>query len=171
MIQLNCPVCDRSGISSDICPNCETNLSTFRLLAELPPISSLPTFDSTLKIWLCSTILVVFFLGISLGATGSSLLSQHSSLSAISGSQAISINQSGNNMTSKSMVISPASCLRNAYYRVLQGDSISKIARQFYGNSDTSKLIVQSNIQLSTREKDLDLDEQLLLPIIYRACD
>ncbi len=165
MNQLNCPVCDRSAIVSDICPNCETNLSTLRLLAELPPISSPPTLSSTVKIWLCSTMLVIFLLGISLGATGSSLFFQQSSLLAIS------TNRSVNKAIAKSIVTAPDPCLHHVYYRVRQGDSLSKIARQFYDNSDSSQLIAQSNSQLHGRENDLDLDEKLLLPKLYRSCD
>ncbi|WP_339378509.1 hypothetical protein [Calothrix sp. NIES-2100] len=33
---LTCPVCDRTDIESDICPNCETDLESVRILMELP---------------------------------------------------------------------------------------------------------------------------------------
>lgn len=36
--QLTCPVCDRSAIEINICPNCQTDLSLIRMLTELPPI-------------------------------------------------------------------------------------------------------------------------------------
>ena len=36
--QLTCPVCDRSAIEINICPNCQTDLSLIRMLTELPPV-------------------------------------------------------------------------------------------------------------------------------------
>jgi hypothetical protein len=36
LVKLTCPVCDRQGIERDICPNCETDISVVRMLAELP---------------------------------------------------------------------------------------------------------------------------------------
>lgn len=35
-MKLTCPVCDRPDIDHDFCPNCETNLSTLRMLIDLP---------------------------------------------------------------------------------------------------------------------------------------
>lgn len=35
--KITCPVCDRQEIESNICPNCETDLSLIRILIELPP--------------------------------------------------------------------------------------------------------------------------------------
>ncbi len=37
--QLTCPVCDRSAIEINICPNCQTDLSLIRMLSELPMIA------------------------------------------------------------------------------------------------------------------------------------
>ena len=34
--KLTCPVCDRTDIEGDICPNCETDLGSVRILIELP---------------------------------------------------------------------------------------------------------------------------------------
>lgn len=36
--KLTCPVCDRTEIETNICPNCETDLSTIKLLKELPQV-------------------------------------------------------------------------------------------------------------------------------------
>ncbi len=43
--EINCPVCDRSAIEINICPNCQTDLSLIRMLSELPEASS--TKDSS----------------------------------------------------------------------------------------------------------------------------
>ena len=172
MSQLTCPVCDRPGIESDICPNCETNLSTLRLLAELPIVAPKPTVSATLKIWFYATIVAIFLLGISLATTGGSLLSPQLSQSQISSSMAIATNtRSVNPNQRESIAVASAPCLRDFYYRVSTGDSLAKIARQFYGDSRQSQQIVESNSQLNGREHDLDLDEKLLMPKLYRACN
>jgi C4-type Zn-finger protein len=44
--KLSCPVCDRSEITDSICPNCETDLSAIRLLAELPVIEAVKSESS-----------------------------------------------------------------------------------------------------------------------------
>ena len=36
--KITCPVCDRSAIEINICPNCQTDLSLLRMLIELPLI-------------------------------------------------------------------------------------------------------------------------------------
>jgi C4-type Zn-finger protein len=44
--KLTCPVCDRSEITTHICPNCETDLSAIRLLAELPVVEAIKSESS-----------------------------------------------------------------------------------------------------------------------------
>ena len=50
--QLTCPVCDRSQIEENICPNCETDLSVVRILVELPK-------ERRISPWLFFLILVI----------------------------------------------------------------------------------------------------------------
>ncbi len=41
--KITCPVCDRSELEINICPNCQTDLTLLRMLTELPrlePIDS-----------------------------------------------------------------------------------------------------------------------------------
>jgi hypothetical protein len=166
-INLICPVCDRPDIESDICPNCETNLSTFRILAELPIVESKKALGSTMKIWLLSGILAAFVLGMSLGATGGSLLSKQPlppTATSMPGSITTNIPAKSIQATS----LNP--CVDNFYYTVQQGDSLRRIARHFYGDRQKSQLIIQHNLQLKGRENDIDLNEKLLIPKIYQAC-
>jgi LysM domain len=166
-INLICPVCDRPDVEGDICPNCETNLSTFRILAELPIVEPKKALGSTMKIWLLSGILTAFVLGMSLGAAGGSLLSKQPLLptaTSIAGSTTANIPAKSTQATS----FNP--CVDNFYYTVQQGDSLQRIARQFYGDRQKSKLIIQHNPQLKGRENDIDLHEKLLMPKFYRAC-
>ncbi|MDJ0736172.1 MAG: hypothetical protein QNJ47_19265 [Nostocaceae cyanobacterium] len=62
ILKLTCPVCDRPNIEGNICPNCETDLLSLRMLGELP------SYHPRISFWLMVAIAVVFlFLGISLG--------------------------------------------------------------------------------------------------------
>jgi LysM domain len=173
MIKLNCPVCDRSGIDRDICPNCETDLSTLRLLAELPIVAPQNTFKSTIKVWLLSIVFVAFTIGISLGIAGGALLSQQppkSIATSIVTPTAVNV-QPSSPTSSESKIASTYPCTREFYYTIRQGDSLSKIAQQFYGDMQKIQLIVQYNSQLQGREDDIDLDEKILIPKLYQACD
>jgi hypothetical protein len=44
-----CPVCDRSAIEINICPNCQTDLALIRMLSELPAIESIESRFHWLK--------------------------------------------------------------------------------------------------------------------------
>ncbi len=37
--KIDCPVCNRSAIDINICPNCQTDLSLIRMLTELPALA------------------------------------------------------------------------------------------------------------------------------------
>jgi nucleoid-associated protein YgaU len=169
MLKLNCPVCDRSGIDRDICPNCETNLSTLRMLAELPIVAPQKSLGSTIKMWLLSIVFAAFTIGISLGALAESILSQQPPRSSIT-AKATNVRPSSPTPI-ESKIANAYPCISELYYTVRQGDSLSKIARQFYGDIQKTQLIVQYNSQLKGRENDIDLDEKILMPKLYQACD
>jgi C4-type Zn-finger protein len=44
-----CPVCDRSAIEINICPNCQTDLSLIRMLSDLPQLDSIKSNFQWLK--------------------------------------------------------------------------------------------------------------------------
>jgi hypothetical protein len=46
-VKINCPVCDRSAIEINICPNCQTDLSLIRMLIELPTLEPTTTILSS----------------------------------------------------------------------------------------------------------------------------
>lgn len=167
-INLTCPVCDRPDVEGDICPNCETNLSTFRILTELPIVEPRVFFGSTMKIWLLSGILAAFVLGMSLGATGGSLLSKQPlppTATSIPGSTNTNIQAKSTQAKS----LNP--CVTQFYYTVQQGDSLARIARRFYGDRQKLQLIMQHNPRQTVKENDINLHEKLLMPKIYQACE
>jgi C4-type Zn-finger protein len=55
--KITCPVCDRSAIEINICPNCQTDLSLIRMLSELPQAGSVS--DSSRRLgWLIGIFLI-----------------------------------------------------------------------------------------------------------------
>lgn len=156
-IKLTCPVCDCSEIEGDICPNCETNLSTFRMLAELPALNR-----GKLKILLPVAIAMVFFVGMSLGATGNYLLSKQQSVVQTSTPISSPVR------TSIQKTIKP--CISGFFYTVRRGDSLSLIASRFYGNEKDWELITKVNPQVKERENSLVIGEKLLVPNLEDSC-
>lgn len=169
MITITCPVCDRPNIEGNICPNCETDLSSVRILVELPaiteekvtPFSSKPFLPIGLSITLAILLLAV---GIGLGLAGNRLLmSQNPSISNV------------NVAATPSPVISPqqmqqettltADC--NGFdYRVRSGDSLSLIAYRFYGNGKLWNPLVQANPVLKNQENSLEVGDHICIPNI-----
>jgi hypothetical protein len=68
--RLTCPVCGRTEIETDICPNCETDLSLLRLFSGLPPAEPPPkskvNINYLLNIGIVATIVLVIELGLHL---------------------------------------------------------------------------------------------------------
>jgi nucleoid-associated protein YgaU len=171
--KLVCPVCDRPDIEGDICPNCETNLSTFRMLAELPIVEANNSFRPKMKTWLSVAIAMLLLVGISLGATGSYLLSKQQLepiSTSVSSSRSISIQQTNSSQSKSIATSSTQPCVSNLSYTVRRGDSLSLVASRFYGNEQDWQVIIKANPQLQGRENSLEIGEKFLLPKLYRAC-
>ena len=183
--KLTCPVCARREIEGDICPNCETHLSLFRMLAELPvaakAASPAKLQKQSITTWLPVglTILLVIA-GIGLGAAGNSFLSRQQQpirqTSTATSNQIPAITQ--NQPTPKLLVqktstpstkVLKKSC-GGFYYAVRRGDSLSLISSRFYGNGNSWKLIAKANPELSGRESFLKIDEKLLVPNQEQNC-
>jgi len=170
MITIKCPVCDRPEVEGNICPNCETDLSTLRMLEELPTATVetvvQPAKNSAVPLWLFISVGVAFlFFGIGLGIAGNAFWIAQNSSPPPTPSLAV---------TSPSPVPSPPlenktqntnshSCL-GFNYTVKPGDSLSLIASKFYGNSELLSLIAAKNSVLKGRENSLKVGEQLCIP-------
>lgn len=180
MKKLTCPVCDRPEIEGDICPNCETDLTLIRMLAELSPVATtnqsqlnqFPTVTLTkLSLGIAILILVV---GISLGTTSSYLLSKSPQKDASSSVTAVSPTPISNKAPSKTDFIkaklSTSKCADGFRYKVRRGDYLLLIAKNFYGNKQFTKVIVKANPQLKNRENNLNVGEILLIPNLEEHC-
>ena len=80
-VKLTCPVCERSQIETNTCPNCETDLSTYRMLAELPVETLEAKQKQIIPLWLpVGAAVLLFLLGIGLGFAGNSVIARQSQI-------------------------------------------------------------------------------------------
>lgn len=152
-ILLNCPVCDRQNIETNICPNCETDLSRLRILLDLPELQPLQL--SRFLPWL---ILLPLF-AIALAIAGFFWLAHPQVQGIQSESFPLPVESSP-----------PQQGCGGFYYTVTQGDSLSLIAQKFYTNLDNWKLIATANPNIQPRANLLYVGETLFIPNLPHHC-
>jgi hypothetical protein len=182
---LTCPVCDRPKIEGNICPNCETDLSLIRTLKELPELPSIPTKSTAIAPWVSIAIaILILLLGISLGAAGNSFYIQQytqqrqPAVATISPAVKTRVASEVNppvNQTQPLVVPSENSdgeslLCGGFYYKVNRGDSLSRIAAQFYGDGNLWPEIMAANPNFKGRENALAIGEILLVPNLEVNC-
>jgi len=158
-ILLNCPVCDRQNIETNICPNCETDLSRLQILLELPELQS-PQFSRFLP-WL----ILLPLLAIALAIAGFLWLNRPQL-------QSIQIEPFALPPSPTTMVESspPQQGCGGFYYTVTQGDSLSLIAQKFYTTLDNWELIATANPNIQPRTNLLYVGETLFIPNLPHSC-
>ena len=171
--KLTCPVCDRPEIEDNICPNCETNLSLFRTLAELPVVTeaaSLPKPKNHRKNWWLLGIGISLAVGISLGFGTYFLFEQHlMAQQTTPAADQMPIQSPPSQPTATQSQMEENSC-GGFYYVVKPDDSLSLIASRFYGNENSWSLITQANPEIEERENFLEIGETLLVPNLRESC-
>ena len=169
---INCPVCDRPQVEELICPNCGANLSSYQMLVNLPvEKESLPKKKRIFYLWLPIAILFLL-LGLGLGFLGKSIVAKET----IDNTQPYTkvLTSTENNEALKLPTITTIkyqSGDRNDFlscggfnYVVRSGDSLSLIARRFYGDFKYLSWIGDVNLQLKGRENYIEIGEQILIP-------
>ncbi len=184
-VKLTCPVCDRSQIETSTCPNCETDLSTYRMLAQLPVETPIELKESKPKrmipIWLPIGVAILFLLlGIGLGFAGNSVIARQqpqTTPTSTTASNQISETKADELVVSPMVVEKPQGVEKSESkscggfnYIVRRGDSLSLIASRFYGDSNYWSLISDANSQLKGRESSIEIDEVLLVPNLENNC-
>lgn len=181
---LTCPVCDRPKVEGNICPNCETDLSLIRTLKELPELPSVPTKSTAIAPWVpIGVAILILLLGISLGAAGNSFYVQQGvqqrqpAVATISPALETRVSPEVNstvNSTKPLVVPSEKSDEESPcggfYYKVNRGDSLSRIAAQFYGDGNSWRQIIAANPHLKGREDALKIGEIVLVPNLEVNC-
>lgn len=171
-VKLTCPVCDRSQIETNTCPNCETDLSTYRMLAQLPvetPIEA-KELKRTFPIWLPVGVAILFLLlGLGLGFAGNSVIARQQPQTPPTST---TISNPIPNVAEKSKEIEqPQSKSCGGFnYVVRKEDSLSLIASHFYGDSNYWSWITNANPELQGRESSIEIDEVLLVPNLETNC-
>lgn len=182
MNKLNCPVCKRSQIEGDRCPNCETDLATYGMLSRLPIQTSVAIEDrkSFQLFWLSIGIAVLFLLlGFGLGINSNSIIAQDRIIKSPANSvSSIAISQPKLDKSIAStiaqipqqIVKSQSEFCGGFNYTVRRGDSLSLIARRFYGDSSLWSLISKANPTVRGRENSIEINELLSIPNLTNTC-
>jgi LysM repeat protein len=151
--KIDCPVCGYQGIEGNICPNCDTDVSLIRSLAELPQRP---------KSWTTGMAILMLVIGITIGAGGSFFALQTAIYTATVPNPTVSTNPNPTPQVINPVVPKPAPPL--ATYTVKSGDTLSSIAGKFCSKSTDWQLIVAVNPELQKRENQLDIDQVLKIP-------
>lgn len=164
--KLICPVCDRTEIETNICPNCETDLSTIRLLKDLPQLEEKNNKKSQNLIRI--TVATVLIMGLLVGnLTGYFILRNNFN------NRLQAINQEKNQSTEiaeKPEATKPELNWCGGFnYRVKSGDSLYMLGLRFYGDNDGWQIIFQANPNIYEPQK-LEIGQILLIPNLAELC-
>jgi LysM repeat protein len=188
--KLTCPVCDRKDVEGNSCPNCDADLTLVRILTELPPSSasyfpSLLTTDQSRGVtWLPYAIAgLMLVLGIILGAVGNNWFSQSSSI-ARNPNPTNQISQQPEPSSKPTPTVTtsplPKQSVSNKEdqnyvikdggfeYTVKSGDTISLLAKRFYGDKDLWTLIVKANPSFENHVDLIEIGDVLFIPNIEK---
>ncbi|MEA5550761.1 LysM domain-containing protein [Anabaena cylindrica UHCC 0172] len=156
--KINCPVCGYQDIESNICPNCDTDLSLIRTLQELPSVEK-KSLKIKLSGWTLAVALLMLIIGIGLGV-GSSFIILQSGLY-----NATILNPNPTVVNSSISPINKPVLQPNIIYTVKPGDNLSLIALKLCGQGGAWKLIVKANPELENRKNYyIDPGEELKIP-------
>ena len=181
-VKLTCPVCERSQIETNTCPNCETDLSTYRMLAELPIETPVEIEEQkrTIPLWLPIGIAVLFLLlGLGLGFAGNSVIAKQQQQIAptidVSTSTPTQIEKPttpiiAEKITEQEIEPSESKSCGGFNYVVRSGDSLSLIASRFYGDINSWSLISEANPATQGRENAIEIGQSLLVPNLKTNC-
>ncbi|PSM48120.1 peptigoglycan-binding protein LysM [Chroococcidiopsis sp. CCALA 051] len=168
---LNCPVCGYKEIAGNSCPNCDTDISLLRSLAELPTLNSLATRKITG--WQVGAALIILIMGIGLGTLSSFLFFNPAQLLTTtinSPSPVVKGADPTPSLLTRKPVEYSQQTSQPTHYVTKPGDSLSKIAERFYGNAALWNSLVEANPKLTGRENFLVIGELLLIPKREEAC-
>ena len=179
-IKLTCPVCERSQIETNTCPNCETDLSTYRMLAELPVETPVEIKEQkqTIPLWLPIGVAVLFLLlGLGLGFAGNSVIAKQQQTAPtinISSPTTTQIEKPTTPIIAEKTIeketeLKSKSC-GGFNYVVRSGDSLSLIASRFYGDVNSWSLISDANPVIQGRENAIEIGESLFVPNLEINC-
>ena len=176
-VKLTCPVCDRSQIETNTCPNCETDLSTYRMLAQLPVETTIQATElkRIIPIWLPVGVAILFLLlGIGLGFASNSVIARQQPQTTPTST---TVSNPVPETVSPTVLEKPQGVEKSESkscggfnYIVKKGDSLSLIASRFYGDTNSWSRIIDANPELKGRESSIEIGELLLVPNLENNC-
>ncbi|WP_434222225.1 LysM peptidoglycan-binding domain-containing protein [Limnospira platensis CENA597] len=175
-IKLTCPVCDRPEIEGNICPNCETDLTLIRQLQELPQVAveaaviAAPKSPQNIRQLLLLMGVIILLLGIALGG----FISRQLPVETASIATTELVETAGfmpwlNKQKIDKNSRESSSC-GGFYYSVQRGDSLSRIARKFYGEGSRWPELIEMNPNLKGRENKIEVGEVIFIQNLPEYC-
>lgn len=165
--KLTCPVCDRREVETNICPNCETDLSTILMLKELPYFDNKEE-STTLKKYLIYLLLILVLLGIITGVYGGYLIAKNNYQASLD-----ALNQDKNEQeitVTKSEESKPKLNWCGGFnYQIKSGDSLYMLALRFYGDGNSWHLITEANPSINLPQ-NLEVGQVILIPNLTEFC-
>lgn len=167
--KLSCPVCERSEIETNTCPNCETDLSTIRMLIELPTLE-LNNKQKKPQGGLILVVIGLIIVASIIGSLGGYIIAQNTSNSNLAPLAEENNQYTPTSTIAKTVTSEPKieGC-GGFYYRIKSGDSLSLIASRFYGDAGNWELIMTTNSQLKSPEY-LTINEVIFIPNLKELC-
>ncbi|BAQ61258.1 hypothetical protein GM3708_1664 [Geminocystis sp. NIES-3708] len=164
--KLTCPVCDRQEIETNICPNCETDLSTIRMLKELPLLEN--KLDSKKNSLIIYLFIILLILGIIIASFSSYLIAKNNynaSLEAMKKELNEQVNQVKNVEESKPKL----NWCGGFKYQIKSGDSLYMLSLRFYGDGNPWHLITEANPSINSPQ-NLEVGQIILIPNLAEFC-
>ncbi|QDZ40262.1 LysM peptidoglycan-binding domain-containing protein [Euhalothece natronophila Z-M001] len=181
---LSCPVCGHPDVQESKCSNCGTDLSVYRMLAELP--SQEANAVETQKLpwrWITVALGLILVVGITspvLWAYGRELLISQLNSRVAEQQQEITgklsrISQQQQELSEMLEEVAREQNLISTlqgdfegcggfYYTIERGDTLTGIARRFYGDTGSLELITSKNPQLEGQLNELEIGEVIFIP-------
>lgn len=170
-VKLTCPVCDRPNIEGNICPNCETDLTPIRQLQELPEVAvqsapiPQPDWRKNTPRLIFAIAIIMLLLGVTIGASFETQVSQQPAPI-----KSVQISRPSPFIPFLNKSAKNRQLCGGFYYSVQRGDSLSKIARKFYGDRKRWSELVAANPDLKGRENQIEIGEIIFVKNLPEYC-
>ncbi|MEB3886226.1 LysM peptidoglycan-binding domain-containing protein [Lyngbya sp. CCY1209] len=170
-LKITCPVCDRPNIEGNICPNCETDLTPIRQLQELPEVAvqpapiPQPNWRKNTSQLIVAIAIIMLLLGVAIGASFETQFAKKSAPI-----ETVKIARSSPFIPFFNKSQKNRQLCDGFYYSIQKGDSLSKIARKFYGDWQRWPEIVAANPNLKGRENKIEVGEIIFVKNLPEYC-
>jgi hypothetical protein len=160
-MKLICPVCNYPEVESNVCPNCDADVSLIRMLQELPPVENIRPL-SKIRGWELGAAFVLLIMGIALG-TLASFIFLPSRITVVA-PDSITFDSDEPTLAANEPASLPQTPPEPITYTVEPGDNLSNITEKMCGQGISWQIMVKANPQLQGRENLIRVGEVLKIP-------